>query len=436
MCFWYQTGRPPGTGPVRVAATLAPVGIVRREDLRAAGVGDARDLQVVRIERLVAHERVGPAAEGPQHGGRDVARAGPHGDPQRHVRALWRSVGAVLPSAPQDRRRPRLRRRSRRRTRRSWPRRNPARCVNACAAMKSDMVNPMPDSAPAPRTWRQLYSAGLRARPAATASAQNSVMPSGLPITRPQAIAAISGPWPDSDIEAEHDARVRQREDRQDEVTRARGEPAQQAVGGRFDPVMDRVQRAQHGDRGPVAQHFVRVARLGGDQRVGLRHQRVQVGRRPRRDEEREDHARKRRVQARAVHAHPEHDAEQQVRRHAVDVRAVQQRERGDDGRGGGEVSGVDLGAVEERDDRDGADVVDDRRRGQEDAQLHRHARAHHGDQRDREGGVGRHRHAPAVGPRPVGNDERVQRGGHDHPAERGGDRHRRGLARSRGGPP
>ena len=75
----------------------SPVGIVRREDFRAAGMGDARDLQVVRIERLVADEGVGPAAERAQHGGRDVARAGPHGDPLRHS-------GPLAASAPVSRR--------------------------------------------------------------------------------------------------------------------------------------------------------------------------------------------------------------------------------------------------------------------------------------------------------------------------------------------
>ena len=62
----------------------------------------------------------------------------------------------------------------------------------------------------------------------------------------------------------------------------------------------------------------------------------------------------------------------------------------------------MQIAGIEDRDDDDRADVVDDRRGGQEDAQLDRHALAQHHDQRDREGGVGRHRHAPAVRPRPV----------------------------------
>ncbi len=71
-------------------------------------------------------------------------------------------------------------------------------------------------------------------------------------------------------------------------------------------------------------------------------------------------------------------------------------------------------------------EVVDDRRRGKEDAQFDRDARAHHDDERHREGGVGRHRHAPSVRPGSSGNDQKIQRRRRDHAADRAGDRQRR----------
>ena len=80
MCFWYQIARPPGTGPVRLVSDLAPVRLVRREDVIAARMSDTGDFQVVRVEGLIGDGGVGPAAEGTHHRGRDVARAGPHGD--------------------------------------------------------------------------------------------------------------------------------------------------------------------------------------------------------------------------------------------------------------------------------------------------------------------------------------------------------------------
>jgi hypothetical protein len=56
---------------------------------------------------------------------------------------------------------------------------------NACPAMNSDMVKPMPASAPAPANWRQEYSFGFVATPSRTARTEASTMPSGLPSSEP-----------------------------------------------------------------------------------------------------------------------------------------------------------------------------------------------------------------------------------------------------------
>ncbi|MGY4281159.1 hypothetical protein ACVWXO_000379 [Bradyrhizobium sp. LM2.7] len=56
-------------------------------------------------------------------------------------------------------------------------------------------------------------------------------------------------------------------------------------------------------------------------------------------------------------------------------------------------------------------------------------AGAHHGNQGNRECGVGRHRNAPPVRPCPRRDDQRIQKRRHDHAAERGRDRKRRGAA-------
>src|SRR5262249_59003791 len=60
---------------------------------------------------------------------------------------------------------------------------------NACPAMKSDIVKPMPARAPAPANCRHVYSAGLTAMPARTAAAAAKKMPSGFPMTHGVAVA-------------------------------------------------------------------------------------------------------------------------------------------------------------------------------------------------------------------------------------------------------
>ena len=64
---------------------------------------------------------------------------------------------------------------------------------NAWPAMNSDMVKPMPASAPARKLARQEYSSGLLAMPSPTASADAAIRPSGLPTASPSRIASSSG---------------------------------------------------------------------------------------------------------------------------------------------------------------------------------------------------------------------------------------------------
>jgi hypothetical protein len=66
----------------------------------------------------------------------------------------------------------------------------------AWPAMKSDMVKPMPASAPAPASCRHEYAAGFSASPDQTATADAATRPSGLPSTSPATIARTSGPFP------------------------------------------------------------------------------------------------------------------------------------------------------------------------------------------------------------------------------------------------
>ncbi len=67
---------------------------------------------------------------------------------------------------------------------------------NACPAMKSDIVKPMPARAPAPANCRHVYSAGLTAMPARSAKAAARKTPRGFPMARPATIAAMSQPCP------------------------------------------------------------------------------------------------------------------------------------------------------------------------------------------------------------------------------------------------
>ena len=85
----------------------------------------------------------------------------------------------------------------------------------ASSVMKSDMVKPIPPRPATPKICRKLILSGSRAIPERTASQAKSVMPRGLPMTRPggdsphdRAARGIAQPG------AEGDARVGEGEDR------------------------------------------------------------------------------------------------------------------------------------------------------------------------------------------------------------------------------
>ena len=342
MCFWYQIARPPGTGPVSVAATLRQSDSWCGEDLVAARMRDARDLQVVRVERLVADGRVGPAAEGAQHRRRDVARAGPHRDPLRHGRVSGTASEAVLP-APQRIATPATAARTEAANTAIFAAAKSASSGNACAAMNSDIVKPMPASAPAPASCRQEYSSGLLAMPEPHRERRSQRHARAACRPRARRDRAISGSWP--------------REHRGDRARRPRWRARRAAAPGSSTaarPCAACGPRATRAGRGSRRARAARAPRdrdaaprprcraSAVDDRVGLRHQRVQVRRRPRRDEQREQHARERRVQAAGVHADPQRDAEQRVGRRRDRRRArLSSASTHDDRRGAGEIAEV-----------------------------------------------------------------------------------------------
>ena len=228
---------------------------------------------------------------------------------------------------------------------------------------------------------------------------------------------------PAEHVRTHGDAGIGQGEDRQHQVAGARRDVAQHAVRRGFQAIVDRIQRLQRRFGRSVTQLFAAVSRLCRQDRLGLYRERFEIRRWPRRDERGQDHAGEGGMQAAGVHADPERYAQQHVGRGAIDAGAVQQHECSGERDGRGQIAGLQVAGIEHGDDDDGADVIDDGGRGQEDAQLDRDARAQHRDQGHREGGIGRHGYAPAVRPGPRGNDERVEQRRHGHAADRCGDR-------------
>jgi hypothetical protein len=109
-------------------------------------------------------------------------------------------------------------------------------------------------------------------------------------------------------------------------------------------------------------------------------------------------------------------------------VRLIQQRQRRHRRGADCKISKLESAGIERRHHENGADVVYDGCGGQEDAQFDRYPAPQHGDQRNRERGVGCHWHAPAVRPRPLRDDRQVQHCGYRHAAYGRGNRQRRGT--------
>jgi hypothetical protein len=85
---------------------------------------------------------------------------------------------------------------------------------------------------------------------------------------------------------------------------------------------------------------------------------------------------------------------ERHVGQQAIHARSIEQGQRDDHCGTDGKVSELEGAGIEAGDHQYGADVI-----GEEDAQLDRHPASHHRNQGDGKGGVGCHRHAPAVRP-------------------------------------
>ena len=91
-----------------------------------------------------------------------------------------------------------------------------------------------------------------------------------------------------------------------------------------------------------MAHLFGAALRLAGDDCVGLGHQILEVGRRPGRDEQREQHSRQRRMNAALVNAEPQDHPEEHVGRNPVDGHSIEDGERRDDRQRGAEIKEVD----------------------------------------------------------------------------------------------
>ena len=129
------------------------------------------------------------------------------------------------------------------------------------------------------------------------------------------------------------------------------------------------------------------------------------------------------------VHEHPHADPERDVREQAAHVEPSQHEHREDHADRAQRGFPFEGRRVEERDHDDGADVVDDRDREQEEFELGSDSAPEQGDHSQRDRDVGRHRNAPTVAPSSTGIERDIDERGHRHPTERGNHRQRR-LAR------
>jgi hypothetical protein len=139
-----------------------------------------------------------------------------------------------------------------------------------------------------------------------------------------------------------------------------------------------------------------------------------------------EDHAGEGRMDTGGVHAGPHHDAGQHVHARGADPDRLEHHDGGDAGADRDQPLGRDPRRVEDGDDQDRPDVVDHRERQQQHAQRWRHPPAQQRQDADREGDVGRHRHAPAAAAGAAGVERGIDDGRRQHAAHRGEQRQRR----------
>ena len=197
---------------------------------------------------------------------------------------------------------------------------------------------------------------------------------------------------------AQGDARVGQGEERHDHVARPRVQAVLQALVGRDGRAQRQLGTARELGRGLLAEG---PEGLAGALEVAARRR---VGARDEADGEPGD----RRVDARLEHGDPDRGADHDRRGGAPDRREAQPDEHAEEPDRDGQRRERDVFAVDGGDDEQRAQVVDHRQGEQEDAKARRAARRGQRQQAEREGGVGRHRGAPAVCARAAGVEGQV----------------------------
>ena len=146
--------------------------------------------------------------------------------------------------------------------------------------------------------------------------------------------------------------------------------------------------------------------------------------------EEADDHPSQRGVHAGFQHRRPQHHPHEDVDTDAAHIKDVQQRQHRN--RSGSHAQRQDrqIAGVEQRDNHNGAKIIDDRQRHQEDFQRNRHAASQQGQHPERKSDIRRGRDRPAVTcNRILPGERQEEQRRHHHPTERGNDRERRALA-------
>ena len=225
--------------------------------------------------------------------------------------------------------------------------------------------------------------------------------------------------------------RVGEGEQRQDEEVHGRGDGGLDALQRRRHAVHD-VLHASGGLGEPVLAEHVELGVVGVVELPAAVAQPVldvlELDVRLHGQEEREDDAGKRRVDARVEHAEPQHKSKGDVPAGMVDLQPGEAPQRKADRGGGGKPRQARRLAVEQRDHDDAEQVVGDGERREEHLGRRRDLIARERHDAEREGDVGGDGHGPAaLSPAPV--EQRVDKGGGCHAAARGEDGHH-GLPR------
>ena len=187
-------------------------------------------------------------------------------------------------------------------------------------------------------------------------------------------------------------------------------------------PVVGRDRHAHHVARG--LGQFGRGLLAEQPERLGglfqrLPGSRVGIGHQPR------EQAHHDRVHARLEERHPGREPDQEVPRPEPDAAPPHHQDHAKKGDPEHQRHHADMTAVHQRDDDQPGQVVDHGEGEQVGADPVRQPAADQGQRAEREGGVGRHGHAPAVLGGQAGVDDQVDAGRHGHPGQP--DQHRQG---------